>query len=57
MRVIVLAAIAALTTIAAALYGLLQWFSHSGELGDKEKYAAIQMADAEHGREVAGGNF
>jgi hypothetical protein len=45
---ILLSTVAALLLLVGAVYAFWQWFSRSGELGDKEKYSAIQIADAEH---------
>lgn len=45
---ILLSAIAALLLLTVCVYAIWQWFSHSGELGDKEKYAAMQIVDNEY---------
>ncbi len=51
---LLLAVAATLAILAGGAFAFWQWFSHSGELGDKEKYAAIQNADAQHRHELKG---
>ena len=55
--IILLSAFVALLLLAGLLYGVWHWFSHSGELGDKEKYSAIQIVDAEYKGHDINGKF